>query len=81
MLPTEFIADYAQLLAGRRLGPGGALLPIPARELAELGRLLRGQHPELFTVTLEERRAGIDANSRIRRASHAFGRTPYIWSN
>lgn len=55
MLPTEFIADYAQLLAVRRLGTSGALLPIPARELAELGRLLRGQHPELFTVTLEER--------------------------
>jgi WD40 repeat protein len=55
-LPSETIVDYATLLAGRRLGPGGALLPIPARELAELGQSLRARHPKLFLTP----RAGRD---------------------
>ena len=47
-LATEVIADYAKLLSGRRLNAGGVLLPIPAKELAELNRSLRTCAPQLF---------------------------------
>ncbi len=47
-LPVDVIADYAKLLSGRRLSPGGALLPLRAQELADLARSLRLKAPELF---------------------------------
>jgi WD40 repeat protein len=55
-LPTESISQYAEVLAGRRLGTGGALLPISAQEQADLERSLRSRHPELFEVSTESRR-------------------------
>jgi hypothetical protein len=63
MLPTEFIADYAQLLAGRRLGPGGALLHL--EQLTQTGPL---------DAELEERRAQVDARKLpARDPDHASG--------
>jgi WD40 repeat protein len=47
-LPVDIIADYAKLLSGRRLSAAGVLLPIPAKELAELAQSLRLRAPQLF---------------------------------
>ena len=47
-LPIDVIADYAKLVAGRRLNAGGVLVPLKANELAELNRSLRGRAPHLF---------------------------------
>ena len=47
-LPAEAIADYARLLAGRRLNSAGVLLPLGSYELAELRRFLSTRFPELF---------------------------------
>jgi WD40 repeat protein len=47
-LPVDVIADCAHLLSGRRLNAGGVLLPIPAKELAELAQSLRARAPQLF---------------------------------
>lgn len=48
-LPAEVIADYAKLLSGRQLSPGGVLLGLKAEELTALSRSLRVRAPELFT--------------------------------
>ncbi len=47
-LRADVIADYAKLLASRRLSAGGTLLPLKAEEMAELYRSLRTRAPELF---------------------------------
>jgi len=47
-LPIDVIADYAKLVAGRKLNAGGVLVPLKANELAELNRSLRGRAPQLF---------------------------------
>jgi len=47
-LPADVVADYAKILSGRRLGAGGVLLPIPAKELAELAKSLRARALQLF---------------------------------
>lgn len=47
-LPPEALADYAKLLAGRRVSATGALLPLKPEELAELCRSLRARAPQLF---------------------------------
>ena len=47
-LAADVIADYAKFLSGRRLSVGGVLLPIPAKELAELSRSLHARAPQLF---------------------------------
>ena len=47
-LAPDIIADYAKFLSGRRLSAGGVLLPIPAKELAELAQSLRLRAPQLF---------------------------------
>jgi hypothetical protein len=47
-LPANVIADYAKLLSGRRLNAGGVLLPIPAKDLAELAQSLHVRAPRLF---------------------------------
>jgi len=48
LLSSDILADYAKLLSGRRLNAGGVLLPIPAKELAELNRSLHARAPQLF---------------------------------
>jgi WD40 repeat protein len=47
-LAPDVLADYAKLLSGRRLNAAGVLLPIPAKELAELAQSLRARAPQLF---------------------------------
>jgi WD40 repeat protein len=47
-LPPDVLTDFATLLSGRRFGAGGALLPVPPSELADLNRSLRSRAPELF---------------------------------
>jgi WD40 repeat protein len=47
-LAPDIIAEYAKILSGRRLSAGGVLLPIPAKELAELSHSLRVRAPQLF---------------------------------
>jgi WD40 repeat protein len=48
LLAPDILTDYAKFLSGRRLNAGGVLLPIPAKELAELCRSLRARAPQLF---------------------------------
>jgi hypothetical protein len=55
-LPATVVADYARLLAGRKLDRNGVLQKLPASELGGLGYALRSTHPELFTAPKE--RAG-----------------------
>ena len=47
-LPPDVIADYAKLLAGRRLNAAGVVIPLKPDELAELSRSLGARAPELF---------------------------------
>jgi WD40 repeat protein len=47
-LPVAVIADYARLLAGRRLNENGVLIRLPADQLAELQRSLRQRAPQLL---------------------------------
>lgn len=48
---AETLADLAQVLYGQKLGPGGSLSVVPAREVASRFGLLRSIHPELFSNT------------------------------
>jgi WD40 repeat protein/serine/threonine protein kinase len=47
-LTSDEIADYAKLVAGRRLNAAGVLLPLKPDELAELSRSLRTRAPQMF---------------------------------
>jgi WD40 repeat protein len=49
-LPADVIADYAKLVAGRRLSAAGLLLPLKPEELAKLSRSLRARAAELFAT-------------------------------
>ena len=49
-LAVDVIADYAKLLSGRRLNASGVVLPLNAKELAELNRSLRARAPQLFAT-------------------------------
>ncbi len=47
-LAPDVLSDYARLISGRRLSPGGTLLPLKPDELAALRRSLATRAPELF---------------------------------
>ena len=53
-LPAAVVADYARLLAGRKLDRAGVLQKLDAAELGELGTALRSAQPELFTTSTQE---------------------------
>lgn len=55
-LAAAVIADYARLLAGRKLDRAGILQPMSAAELGGLVTALRSVHPELFATSKEELR-------------------------
>ncbi|MBE0544053.1 MAG: protein kinase, partial [Verrucomicrobia bacterium] len=47
-LKTDVIVDYAKLVSGRELNPGGVLRPLKADELERLHRSLLARAPQLF---------------------------------
>jgi WD40 repeat protein len=47
-LSVDVLSDYAKFLAGRRLTAAGALVGLPAGEMADLAKSLRARAPQLF---------------------------------